>query len=105
MPRWLGPHQLHGGRIRDVGEHRKRVRTERAHLRGDRIDGGLIAMAVHHDVRAKPREGERDRAADVLAGTGDERGAASEGLRRSIGHCCAPWFRGLSRAGSNAVEE
>ena len=45
-------HRLHGGWIRDIGEHRERVRAEATRLRRDSIDRGLVTMAIHHHVRS-----------------------------------------------------
>ncbi len=46
----------------------------------DRVERGLIAMAVDHKTRARVREGERDGAPDIAARTGDDGDTAGERL-------------------------
>ena len=71
-------HRLHRRGISDIREHRQRANAERAHFRRDAIDGGLIAVAVQHHVCSKARVRQCNGAADILAGAGDQRGAAHE---------------------------
>ena len=47
--------------------------------RHDAVDGCLVGAAVDDDGGAVARQGERDRAADILAGAGDERDFALQG--------------------------
>ena len=57
--------------------HRARAPAARAHGLGGRVEVGLRARGAH-DVGAGLGEGERDAAADALAGAGDDRDAVGQ---------------------------
>ena len=88
-------HRLHGNGIGDVREHRQRADAKRARLRRDAINGGLIAVAIHHHVCSKARVRQCDGAADILAGASDQCGAAGERPGR-FGHSRASFRRSVA---------
>src|SRR5262249_4208843 len=71
-------HRLDGRGIRDVAERRHDKRAGFRAFRGHGLELLVIRARVQDEARAFGCESERDRAPDVPAGAGDQRGLALE---------------------------
>jgi hypothetical protein len=69
-------HGLDRVRIADVAQHGRHTYPSLAALLGHRLQLVAVGARVQDEIRPLPREGERDRTADVATGPGDEGGAA-----------------------------
>jgi hypothetical protein len=73
-------------RVRHVGQHGQSLAARRPDFRRYGLNRLPIAAAVHDHGRTIGRQRKRDRAADILAGPGDQRDLAGERLGLRIGH-------------------
>src|SRR5207244_7904874 len=71
-------HRLDGRRVADIRERGHDARSRLAALVGHGLQLVAVDARVEHEVRALAGKRQRDRAADVAAGAGDERRLALE---------------------------
>ncbi len=81
-------HLLDSPRIADIGKNGDRARAQGRDFRDHGIEGRGIAMTVDHKIGALLGQGEGNGAADILAGAGDNGGAARKAfaVRGRRGH-------------------